>query len=463
MITNKIHISQSFGGRLDPLQFHPERMNMIRHISESCEWCKLKEVVENVKTITKTFSDTDVYIGLENIVSNTGEYIPTSNKDSISSAAVFKKGDILFPKLRPYLNKVYRADFNGKCSTEFHVFNAKGIDADYLTIVLRSNMILAQTKHMMTGNTLPRLQTADIENLIIPRPSSDVQRAIVEIYTKAQSQKQTRNTRAKRLLEYANSYFLKELGISIPKTMEQERSFKVNISDLIGKRLNPYSHNSNALQLTKLIASNNNAKTVLSQLITNSIAGDWGIDDYEEIDDNYTKCLVLRATEFDNKYNLNIDNGRIKYRMIRNSKLNKMSIQDGDILIEKSGGSIDQPVGRVAYIDDNILKGRDICYSNFIHKITIDSKLINPKYVYYYLSTMYSCGLTESIQSQTNGIRNLIMGDYLNTSILLPLEKKQIKIVNKIDRIYRLAKMCDNDAIEVLETAKQKIETMILG
>lgn len=186
-----VNISNILGERIDPHQFNAERMNMIQNIYFTNKWRKLKEVVRDVKSITKTFSNGDVYVGLENIESNTGEYIATSDKESISSAAVFKKGHILFPKLRPYLNKVYRAEFDGMCSTEFHVYEAKNIDADYLSNVLRSSMIVAQTKHLMTGNTLPRLQTKDVENLIIPFPSNEEQRDIVEFINKTRIRAQS--------------------------------------------------------------------------------------------------------------------------------------------------------------------------------------------------------------------------------------------------------------------------------
>ena len=99
--TNIIHISDAINSRLDPHQFNQERMIMLKRIYASRQWCKLKDIVINVKTTTQTLSDKDIYIGLENITSNTGEYFPTEEKQSISSAAVFKRGDILFPKLRP--------------------------------------------------------------------------------------------------------------------------------------------------------------------------------------------------------------------------------------------------------------------------------------------------------------------------------------------------------------------------
>jgi len=179
-------LSSIMGGRFDPQQFHLERIKMIEQL-QKWNWCRLKDVVTYVKATISSISNGDIYIGLENIEGETGEYIPSNKRSSISSAAQFKDGDILFPKLRPYLNKVYRAQFSGCCSTEFHVFRAHDIHPDFLTEVLRSSMILDQTKHLMTGNTLPRLQTTDIDNLIIPYPNIEIQNEIVDYVAKVKS------------------------------------------------------------------------------------------------------------------------------------------------------------------------------------------------------------------------------------------------------------------------------------
>lgn len=172
-------ISLLLGGRFDPQQFHPERMETVEAIRKG-KWCRLKDVRNDVKTISNKIPSGEIYIGLENIDISTGDYVESKEKEIVSSAARFRKGDILFPKLRPYLNKVHRAQFDGFCSTEFHVFEAHDIDPDYLTIVLRSSLTLAQTKHLMTGNTLPRLQTTDVEELVIPNPDVPLQVEIVK-------------------------------------------------------------------------------------------------------------------------------------------------------------------------------------------------------------------------------------------------------------------------------------------
>ena len=60
------------------------------------------------------------YIGLENIESATGRCIETESTSDGENLA-FHSGDVLFGKLRPYLAKVFLADFNGVCTSEFLV------------------------------------------------------------------------------------------------------------------------------------------------------------------------------------------------------------------------------------------------------------------------------------------------------------------------------------------------------
>ena len=119
------------------------------------------------------------YVGLENIESNTGFYVPSiEEKESFNSALKFESGDVLFPKLRPYLNKVHFAKFNGVCSTEFHVLKGDDLNNLYLFAFLKSQLIVNQTTCLMTGNALPRLQTRDVQRLLILLPPIEVQNEI---------------------------------------------------------------------------------------------------------------------------------------------------------------------------------------------------------------------------------------------------------------------------------------------
>lgn len=186
-------------GRFDPQAYIPS-LEQLRAELKKTEFKYLKDVVTESNILTKKIDKSDIYVGLENIESNTGYYISNLEKESISSALCFEKGQVLFPKLRPYLNKVHLADFNGICSTEFHVFNAINIDVNFLHFCLLSKIILAQTENLMTGNTLPRLQSSDIANIMIPYPPLSKQKEIADYIKSIREQ-------AKKLQKEAEQIF----------------------------------------------------------------------------------------------------------------------------------------------------------------------------------------------------------------------------------------------------------------
>ena len=169
------------GGSLNSDYYHPERMFALRALEDASDRLStpaLDEVVsferEQIKTPGKN------YLGLAHIQSDTGEL--TDSEDTAKGTCfTYQTSDVLFARLRPYLNKVYRAEMNGCCSTEFHVLrvtDGNSLLPDYLAAVLRTRIVLAQTVHMMTGNTHPRLTNDDVANLRIPIPTIDIQESI---------------------------------------------------------------------------------------------------------------------------------------------------------------------------------------------------------------------------------------------------------------------------------------------
>lgn len=102
-------------------------------------------------------------------------------------------------RLRPCLNKVYRAEVSGCCSREFHVLRMRqgnGLLREYLAAILRSSLVVAQTKNMMTGNTRPRWTNDDVVNLVVPVPAMSTQQRIVQ-------EAQRRREAARRLRQRA--------------------------------------------------------------------------------------------------------------------------------------------------------------------------------------------------------------------------------------------------------------------
>lgn len=188
--------------RLDPMYFHPARLRAIEAIKKSGpKIASLSEVAEFRREIVGEIPEGAPYLGLENVASNSGEYVENGDKESVSSAFVFRRGDVLFPKLRPYLNKVFYADFDGVCSTEFHVLRAQKCQPFYLFAFLSRSIVVEQTSRLMTGNTLPRLQTEDVENLLVPIPNEAKQEKITSGVQSSYSKMRTMRAQAAEVLE----------------------------------------------------------------------------------------------------------------------------------------------------------------------------------------------------------------------------------------------------------------------
>lgn len=206
--------------KLHPQYFHPDRVNAIRAVQtkykkdRSATLSGVADFIRNQKKVEPG----DDYLGLANVQPNTGERVESTEEDGQGSCFTYLDGDILFARLRPYLNKVYRAESGGVCSTEFHVIRLRKDDGkqprlipDYLAAVLRSSVVLLQTRHMMTGNTHPRLANEDVVNLVVPVPDRDIQEKVAaEVARRREAARRLRSDAA-RMWEEAKKRFEEEL------------------------------------------------------------------------------------------------------------------------------------------------------------------------------------------------------------------------------------------------------------
>jgi restriction endonuclease S subunit len=119
------------------------------------------------------------YIGMENIESFTGSLVgfaPRYGKEIKSRSKVFRPGDVLYGRLRPYLNKVYVAAEpvgEGICSGEFYVLVPKPmlVLPHFLRALLSSSYVHQYVSKLQRGSALPRLQLQDLLSVQVPVPS----------------------------------------------------------------------------------------------------------------------------------------------------------------------------------------------------------------------------------------------------------------------------------------------------
>ncbi len=121
----------------------------------------------------------DFRIGLENIESKTGKFIPSSEVVFEEDGIGFKKGDILFGKLRPYLAKVFLTDRDGICVSEFLVLKIKSESNKFIKFLMLSSLFIDIVDSSTYGTKMPRANWEFIGNLKIPLPPLKEQEQIV--------------------------------------------------------------------------------------------------------------------------------------------------------------------------------------------------------------------------------------------------------------------------------------------
>lgn len=129
------------------------------------------------------------YLGLEHVATDTGDlvdYAPRLGREVKSRSKVVRPGDVLYGRLRPYLNKVFHvhADMgSGICSGEFYVLipNPELIEPTFLRSLLASSLVSRFTSDLQTGSALPRLQLVDLLRVEVPLPPLEVQRKVTRL------------------------------------------------------------------------------------------------------------------------------------------------------------------------------------------------------------------------------------------------------------------------------------------
>ncbi len=122
------------------------------------------------------------YIGLEDVESGSGKYRPTegnSRQNEDSTVGVFKSGDVLYGKLRPYLKKAIVSDSNGVCSTEFLVMQPTLIMAPWLQQWLLTTEVTQQIEAGCEGTKMPRADWEHVGSIYVPSPSQSEQAKII--------------------------------------------------------------------------------------------------------------------------------------------------------------------------------------------------------------------------------------------------------------------------------------------
>ena len=319
----------------------------------------------------------------------------TSPASQVTSAQKkFCAGDYLLVRRSLYgsdfRERAPRAQFDGVCSADIITIreNPRLIADGYLISILYSKALWDFIVSKSTGGLTRRIkwkQLADFEFLLPPK---DVQTKISNLLWASYDMKMSYKTMLSSVDEYVKSQFISQFGFP------QDGAEKY-------------------------------PSATIESLLQETISGEWGTDCS---DDSGTK--VIRTTNFTNEGVLDLTD--VVVRTIDAKKVEKKQLKKGDIILEKSGGTKDNPVGRLVYFEEE-----GVFLANNFTQVLRPAEDINSRYLFAALYYLYQTHkpLIKGLGNQTNGIQNLKVPQYLQLQISVPDRTAQ----DDFERICRQA------------------------
>lgn len=183
-------------------------------------------------------------------------------------------------------------------------------------------------------------------------------------------------------------------------------------------------------------------------LIAEQFAGDWGDDDGE------TVVSVIRSTNFTNDGQLDISNVATRY--FPQEKAAQFGLKMGDLLVERSGGGPEQPVGRIGFLDRE-MPGATV--SNFVQVLRPDPDKVDATFLGWALFELQRTGIIERVQQQSTQMRNLNWRDYQRLQLPWPELDEQRCIAAAL----KLADEAISKAREELDAARDLKRSLLCG
>lgn len=157
-------------------EYKDSSVEWIGEVPSHWEVCRFKDFT----SLLALASHDENKIGLENIEGKTGRYIESSSEFE-GDGVGFDIGDILYGKLRPYLQKVWIATFAGNAVGDFFVFRPIEICNNiYLFYVMLSDGFTAMCNSATIGAKMPRVSSDFIRGLHFFLPPLSEQQAIAD-------------------------------------------------------------------------------------------------------------------------------------------------------------------------------------------------------------------------------------------------------------------------------------------
>ena len=296
--------------------------------------------------------------------------------------------------------------------------------SEYLYIVIKANEHFILKEYHKDGTTVDSIDFDKFKCLPIPLPPITEQRRIVA---------ETKHWFA--LIEQINQN-KSDLQTIIHKVKNKILDFAIH-----GKLVPQDPNDEPAFELLKRV--NPNAEITCDNGHYEQMPDGWTITTIKDICKNINGLWkgkkeplvnvgVIRNANFTKDFKLDYTN--IEYIDVEQRAFVQRHLLNGDLIVEKSGGSDNNPVGRAILYEG---KNRVFSFSNFTTVLRVkDKNIVSSKFLYYYILYKYQKGTMRSMQTQTTGLHNLILDKYLAMPLYLPPYSEQQRIIKRIEVIF---------------------------
>ena len=391
-------------GRLKPYSaYKPSEVEWLGKIPAHWKLRRLKysAPLRNIKLNNKP--EDVIYVGLENIEPWTGKLLLDKQPESIDSTVVtFNAGDVLFGKLRPYLAKIARPDFDGIATGEVLVVRPRSeFSQSYLTYCLLNAPYVGWINTLTYGAKMPRVSPDEVTCSFMPVPPLPEQHAIAAFLDRETGKIDALVSKKERLIELLREKRTALISHAVTKGLDSDAPMKDSGVEWLGE-----------------IPAHWEVKR-LKHLLRESLQ--YGANEPSNHID-FDSPRYIRITDIDEDGTLRKDT----FRSIPLEIAKPYLLAEGDLLFARSGATVGKTFqyhptwGRAAY-------------AGYLIRARLDKSITQPDYLEYFTrSQSYADWLLSNFIQST--IQNVSAERYAGFTIPLPPISEQRTIVTFLKR-----------------------------
>lgn len=395
------------------------------------------------------------YVGLEHIEPHTMRLLGQGQAGDVRSSSLrFSTGDILYGRMRPYLNKVWIAEFDGLCSPEFLVFPRRdGLRNEFFAARLNAEDFVTYANQQVSGER-PRVDFEKLSRfpLWLP-PTEEQERITAKLITALHSLQRAEMaaTRARAKLPgyrtaVLNSAFTGELTHAWRETMRKRKNGKIETGEALLLRFFAARGSDEVqLDLEGFSAKTPDALAEASSLraITTdppSLPETWACASLKAIAEIGSGISVSQSRRLEDPIAIpylrvaNVLRGRLDLTEVKTIRVERNRVSDyllrpGDVLFTE-GGDRDK-LGR-GWIWEGQLP--ECVHQNHVFRVRLyDPSLVNPRLVSHWGNTFGQAFFIEHGKQTTNlaSINRSVLGQL---PVPIPPREEQTELLTEINR-----------------------------